>query len=122
MEKAPIIFESCCPPIADHFATPEAVSRLIPNSCVMHDRFEYSPFGPGMYVICQIPFSSNKSYKPVHGHGSRGHHITQKGIYTEIKLHLFITFFLIRCVTAITIILSLYDLQASLQIFPSCWQ
>lgn len=32
-------------------------------------------------------------------YGSRGHHITQKGIYTEIKLHLFITFFLIHCVT-----------------------
>lgn len=34
MEKAPIMFESCCPPINDHFATPEAVSHLTLNSCV----------------------------------------------------------------------------------------
>lgn len=122
MAKAPIIFDSCCPPIDDYCATPEAVSHLILNSCVMHDRFECSPFGPGMYVICQIIFSSNKSYKPVRGYGSRGHHITQKGIYTAIKPHLFLNFFLSTVWQAITIILALYDLQDSIQIFTSCWK
>ena len=57
-----------------------------------------------------------KEHKQVHGHASRGQRRILKGIYTAISCHLSTALFLTGLIPF------LYDLEASLKIFTSCWQ